>query len=117
MTHLLAQIRNPVLPPILGGGNNPNPNSGGQAIGKLISNLVSALFIAGFLLAFMQLLLGGVTWITSGGDKQKLEKARDQITNSIVGIIIVASAFALSSLVARFFGLDLTALTIPSITK
>jgi hypothetical protein len=114
ITNLLAQLKNPVLPPVLGGGN---ANSGGQALGKLIGNLVGALFIAGFLLTFIQLLVGGLHWITSGGDKAGLEKARDQITNAIIGIIIVAATYALTTLVGRFFGLDLKALTIPSISK
>jgi hypothetical protein len=113
MQKLIAQLRNPVLPPGLGGGTNPDPNSGGKALGQLVSNLVGALFIAAFLFTFVQLILGGMSWITAGGDKQKLENARNQITNAIVGLIIVAAAFAISSLVAKFFGLDLTALTIP----
>lgn len=117
MHNILAQIRNPVLPPGIGGGTNPNPNSGGKALGQLISNLVGAVFIAGFLLAFMELLLGGLSWITAGGDKQKLETARDKITNAIVGIIIVGAAYALASLIARFFGLDLTNLSVPGISK
>jgi len=117
MHNLLTQLRNPVLPTIIGGGNNPNPNAGGAALGKLIGNLVGGLFIAGFLLAFMEMLTGGITWVTSGGDKQKLEKARDQITNAIIGIIIVGASYALMSLVARFFGMDLTSLSIPSINK
>ena len=113
MNTLLAQLRNPVLPSSLGGGTNPSANSGGQALGRLISNLVGALFIAGFLLAFMELLTGGMHWVTSGGDKQKLEKARDQITNALVGLVIVGSAFAITSLTARFFGLDLMNLAVP----
>ncbi len=113
-THLLAQLKNPVLPPAIGGGN---PNSGGQVLGNIIGNLVGALFIAGFLLTFMQLLVGGLHWITSGGDKAGLEKARDQITNAIIGIIIVGATYALTTLIGRFFGLDLKSLTVPSIGK
>lgn len=116
MNKLLAQIHNPVLPQSLGGGNNPNVNSGGKALGNLIGNLVGALFIAGFLLTFMQLILGGITWITAGGDKQKLEKARDSITNAIMGLVIVGATYALMTLVAAFFGLDLKALKVPTIS-
>lgn len=114
---LLAQIGNPVLPPGLGGGTNPDTQSGGQALGKLISGLVGALFIAGFLLAFITLLIGAFGWITSGGDKQALEKARNQITNALVGLMLVAATYAITSLVAQFFGLDLAALSIPSIAR
>ncbi len=113
----LAQIRNPVLPPSIGGGNSPNTQGGGAALGNLIGNLVGALFIAGFLLTFFYLILGGISWITAGGDKQKLQEAREKITNALIGLIIVGAAFALSSLVARFFGLDLENLSIPSIGK
>ncbi len=115
MNHtLLAQIKNPVLPPVI--GNNQSQNPGGNALGKLIGNLVGALFIAGFLLAFVYLVMGGITWITAGGDKTKLEKARDEITNSILGIIVVGAAWAMAVLVASFFGLDMTSLSFPAIT-
>lgn len=115
MNHILAQIHNPVLPDIIGGGKNADYTTGGTALGKLIGQLVGALFIAGFLLAFVFLIMGGFSWITSGGDKTKLEKARDEITNSLMGIVVVAAAWAISVLVAKFFGLDLTKLPIPSI--
>ena len=112
----LAQIRNPVLPDVIGGGLKPDYTQGGTSLGKLISNVVGALFIAGFLLSFVYLLLGGFTWITSGGDKTKLETARNRITNAIVGIIVVGSAYALAALVANFFGLDIKSLPIPTVT-
>lgn len=109
-THLLAQLRNPVLPPLLGGGAY---TSGGTALGGLISGLVGALFIAGFLLAFVTLIMGGLNWITAGGDKTKLEAARNQITNAIIGIIIVGAAYAITVLLAQFFGFELKTLPIP----
>lgn len=115
--NLLAQIRNPVLPPSLGGGTNPNVNQGGQALGQLISNLVSALFIAGFLLTFMMLLLGGIQWITAGSDKQALEKARNGITHAIMGLIIVGASYAVMTLLGRFFGIELTNMKIPGFSQ
>jgi hypothetical protein len=112
--HLLAQITNPVLPKSLGSGDT---SQGGTALGKLISGLIGALFVAAFLLTFMFLIIGGIQWITAGGDKQALEKARNGITNAIMGLVIVAASFALMTLVGKFFGIDLTALTIPSISQ
>lgn len=116
-TRILSQIRNPVLPPSLGGGPNPDPNQGGIALGKLIGNLVGALFIAGFLLTFMFLIIGGIQWITAGGDKQALEKARTGITNAIMGLVIVAATYAVMTLVGRFFGIEITNLTIPAFNQ
>ena len=117
MQKLLAQLHNPVLPDVIGGGKSPNVDKGGAGLGSLISGLVGALFIAGFLLAFFFLLQGGILWITSGGDKTKLEKSRDMITNSVIGIIIVGAAYALTTILAQFFGLDLTTLPIPAVGK
>jgi len=111
-TKLLAQITNPVLPAGLGSGDY---SGGGTALGKIISALVGALFIAGFLLAFFTLITGGLSWITAGGEKGKLEEARNRITNAIIGLIIVASTYAIAQLVANFLGLDLKSLPIPSI--
>lgn len=113
MNTLLTQLRNPALPPSLGGAVGTKADAGGGALGGLISAIVGALFIAGFLLAFVTLIMGGLTWITASGDKTKLEAARNQITNSIIGIIIVGSAWAITQLVAKFFGLDLETLPIP----
>ena len=113
---LLAQIHNPVLPPSIGGNKTgATVGQGGVALGKIITQLVGALFIAGFLLSFVFLIMGGFTWITAGGDKAKLEKAREQITQAIIGLIVVGATYALAALVANFFGLNLESLPIPAI--
>jgi len=113
---LLAQLHNPVLPEIIGGSKTgANTDQGGTALGAIITQLVGALFIAGFLLTFVFLIMGGFTWITAGGDKTKLEKARDEITHAIIGLIVVGASYALAALVANFFGLDLKTLPIPTI--
>ena len=115
---LLTQLRNPVLPSIIGGGKTPGSASytqGGIALGAIVSQLVGALFIAGFLLTFVYLIMGGFTWVTAGGDKTKLEKARDEITHAIIGLIVVGASYALASLVAQFFGMDIKTLPIPTV--
>ena len=56
------------------------------------------------LLVFSQLIWGGLEWITSGGDKGKVEGARNKITAAVIGLIIVASSFAILQLVLNFLG-------------
>ena len=114
---LLAQLRNPVLPPSIGGAKGATEKTGGTALGSIIGGIVGMLFIAGFLLAFLTLLMGALNWITAGGDKTKLEAARNQITNAIVGVIIVGAAYAIASLLANFFGFNLESLPIPTVGK
>lgn len=76
-------------------------------LGQLISALVGTLLIISALLAFFFLILGGIQWITSGGDKAGMEAARNKITHAIVGLIIVGAAWAIMILVQNFLGVTI----------
>jgi hypothetical protein len=76
-------------------------------VGKLISAGVGLLLILAALLAFFYLILGGISWITSGGDKAAMETARNKITHAIVGLIIVGAAWAVMILVQNFLGVQI----------
>lgn len=78
-----------------------------SSIGQLISALVGTLLIIAALLAFIYLILGGISWITSGGDKAGMESARNKITHAIVGLIIVGAAWAIMVLVQQFLGIEI----------
>ncbi len=75
--------------------------------GKLISALVGTLLIIAALLAFLMLILGGIQWISSGGDKAGMESARNKITHAIVGLIIVGAAWAIMILIQNFLGITI----------
>jgi len=76
-------------------------------IGMLISALVGTLLIVAALLAFFMLIMGGIQWITAGGDKAGMETARNKITHAIVGLIIVGAAWAVMILVQNFLGVSI----------
>lgn len=69
--------------------------------------MVGTLLIIAALLAFLYLILGGIKWITSGGDKAGMEEARNKITHAIVGLIIVGAAWAIMILVQNFLGVTI----------
>jgi len=80
------------------------PVGGIKNFPKFIGNAVTvALIIAGILI-FIYLVWGGLQWMTSGGDKQKVEDARSKITNALIGLAIVAAAYALAQIIANFLG-------------
>lgn len=56
---------------------------------------IRAFFIIAGLLALLFLLLGGMAWVTSGGNKENVDKARDKITNAIIGVIIIVATLAI----------------------
>lgn len=77
-----------------------------HSLGTLIGNALGILLIIAAIAAFLFLILGGIQWITSGGDKAGLEAARNKITNAIVGLVIVAAAWAVMLLVSQFLGIE-----------
>ncbi|MFH1971556.1 MAG: hypothetical protein ABIJ05_04200 [Patescibacteria group bacterium] len=86
--------------------------TGDNFFSSLIPALVGLAFVIGALLFFFTLILGAIDWITSGGDKTKLESARSKITNAIVGFVILLIAFAIVRIIQDFFKIDILILDI-----
>jgi len=76
-------------------------------LGRLISGAIGLALIAAALAAFMYLIMGGIQWITSGGDKAGTEAARNKITAAFIGLAIVATAWAIMKLIEIFFGITI----------
>ena len=85
--------------------------------GGIISGAISLVLILVALVFFFILVIGGLKWITSGGDEKKVAAARAQITNALIGLVIVFAAWAIMSLLGTVFGINLTSLTIPTFTN
>ena len=103
---------------------NPCPQTGqfmnlcnlnANNIGAIIGAAVEFILIIAVIIALFFLIWGGVRWITSGGDKAKVESARGTIIAAIIGLVIAFLAFFILSLALSFFGLSLTNLTLPKI--
>jgi len=85
--------------------------------GGIISGAISLVLVLVALVFFFILVIGGLKWITSGGDEKKVAAARAQITNALIGLVIVFAAWAIMSLLGTVFGINLTNLTIPTFTN
>jgi hypothetical protein len=66
-----------------------------EIVGQILN--VALGFLGVVLLAYM--LYAGFLWMTSGGDDTKAKQAKTMITNSIIGLVIIVSAFAISNFV------------------
>jgi len=80
-------------------------------LGVYFSRILEVAIIVAALGSFAMLIMGGIEWITSGGDKAKYESARKRITAAIVGLVLIATAWTLWYLVIRFLNID----TIPQL--
>lgn len=72
-----------------------------QELPVIIGNIVNVAL--GFLgtIFLVLMLYAGFLWMTAQGDEGKVKKAREMITQAIIGIIIIAAAFAISNFVLK----------------
>lgn len=87
-------------------------NISGLRPSVLVSGAVNLLLGAAGIVAFFFLLIGGVQWILAGGDKEGTEKARKKITNALIGLAIVFSAYALLYILSALFNINLLNFTL-----
>ena len=82
---------------------------------KDICSLLLCIFIVAIILVLVMLVIGAVQWIFSGGDKEALTSARGRIINSLIGLAILAVAFAIFVIAGQFLGFPVTdtGLTLP----
>jgi hypothetical protein len=80
-----------------------------------VRTAINILLGAAGVLAFLYLLFGGIRWITAGGDKDALDKARKHITQALIGLAIVFSVYALLYVVQVLFGVNLIQFVITNI--
>ena len=91
------------------------PTYGYSDIGKFITNLLTIAFSVAIIIVLIMLIWGSFEWITSGGDKEAVGKARGRIINALIGLAVLAIAFALAKVGGQFLGFtDLGSLPIPS---
>ncbi len=98
-----AQIYNPVLPGIIGGGI---PRSSYQeALSIILANIWRASVTLGSIFFILYFALGALNWITAGGDKNKVEEARKYITSGLIGITLIAASVAIVQLLGALLNL------------
>jgi len=76
-------------------------------ISKIITGSIRLVLILASLVFFFMLVWGGIQWMMSGGDKNAAEAARSKITNALIGLVIVFSAWAIMALIKSLFGVDI----------
>lgn len=82
---------------------------------KLIPYAIQWGFIIGIVIFFFMFIIGAIKWISSGGDKGKLEEAKTTITNALIGLVVLFSVFIILKLIGVFFDVNLLNLTLPTL--
>ena len=104
-----GKVFNPVLPEGL------SQTTGSAFLRNILQGGIRLAFVIGAIIFFFMLLIGGIGWISAGGDKARLEGAQKRITHALVGLAILLSTFAIIQLVGYLFGIDLLKITLPTL--
>lgn len=73
----------------------------------IVSKTVGFLTVAGGATFLVYLLVGGLTWITSREESERISKAKQMLTNALVGLAIMVSAWAFAGVMGVVFGFDI----------
>jgi hypothetical protein len=84
------------------------PTSGLIGVTKVLSTVIGFMTVCAGIYFIFMFLIGGYTWMTSMGDKQRLEQARDRIVNALIGLVIVIAGWSILALVGQIFNWDIT---------
>lgn len=105
---LAANDKVPLCPP----ATQPQPPGckGGSPVGvdtgKIIQSAINLLFFVAFVVALIFLIIGGIKWMLSGGDKEGAGKAKETVTAALIGLAVVIGSWILINILFNFFGVS-----------
>ena len=76
-------------------------------VATVLSNIIGSLTVLGGLFFVVYFFMGAFKWITAGGDSGKIEKARDQMIQGVLGLLVMVISYSLIGILSRVIGLDL----------
>lgn len=79
--------------------------AGTTIIGKLLSNSLMAMIMVGAIILIIMIIWSGISMLTSGDNKERLQAAQKRLTYAIVGFVVLICVFAIASFIGGFFGL------------
>lgn len=107
---IFQAITNPAIPKF---GVVTTKEAIGGNLTSLIVTLWRVVLILGGLALIVFVIMGGVAWITAGGDKAKVEEARDRIANAFIGLLILFATVAFVNFIGPAIGFDVLNLNLP----
>lgn len=95
-------------------GNIPVPNTPLANItdpfttfNGVLSAGIGIITIVAFIWFLYLLVTGAISYMTAGGDKAKIEEAKQKLFTALIGLILVISAVFLVQLIGWLFGIDI----------
>lgn len=78
--------------PVEGCETDANGNSAAERVDEIVSQVINILSLAVGVVAVVMIIVGGLRYITSGGDSSNVTGAKNTILYAVVGLVVVAFA-------------------------
>jgi len=72
-----------------------------------MSDILGMITVLATLFFIVYAFLAAFDWITAGGDKGKIDKAKDRLVWSTLGLILMIASYAIIGLIGGIIGLDI----------
>ena len=82
---------------------------GGWGLGDVVRFIDTAanwLYVLGFAVALIIIIVGGISYMTAGGDEEKAKKAKQTIITGLIGVAIILLAGIILDTLAKFIGVS-----------
>lgn len=82
-------------------GQITNPLGSTKELIPFLDKIIDACLKLGAVIAVVALIYAGFLFVTAGGDEKKIETAKNTITYTVIGIIILLGARAISAVITN----------------
>ena len=103
---LLAQA--PTWSQLQPGGDGTTDVATIGSLVSLITNAINAIVMLSGVVLFVMLLVGGMSFLLSGGDQKKLEKAKGTLTGAFAGLLVLVGSYLILKLIQTITGVNVT---------
>ena len=76
-------------------------------LAEVLSNIVAVLTIFGGLAFLAWFVIGALTWASSGGNQEQLNKAKSQVGTAVAGLFVLVLSTAVVWILSQVTGLDI----------
>lgn len=87
--------------------NSVTANETQNQLGSILSTVITTLTVVAGLAFVIFFTLGGLKWLTAGGDKTKVQQAQQQMTQGVIGLVAVTSSLFIVGVVGGALGIDI----------
>lgn len=82
------------------------PEVGASSLPDVVARIIGVITSLLGLILLGYLIYAGYLWMTAGGDDKKVGEAKTMIKNAVIGLVLIALSYAISSFIITTLGND-----------